>query len=158
MANSQQVQCANAIMSIIQNLTLPDNTRIFDTTAELNRCFMLPYFELSNIDYPCFIIHYNGIAPTDLGHNNVTNDIGYGVGVTLCDTGPMNYQDTRTDDRMWWIETVRTAFTDQRLPPITQVYRCRVERGKPGDPFWPQYEQVYTADIIRCYYRAARLG
>jgi hypothetical protein len=157
-ANSQQVQCANAVMSIIQNLTLPDNGRILNTSTGLNQCYLLPMFEVDNITKPCFIIHYASIPPIDIGHNNVTNDIGYGVGVVLVDAQPVNYQDTRNDDRMAWVETVRTAFTDQRLPPVTQVYRCKVERGMPFDPRWGQYEVVYTADIIRCYYRASRLN
>jgi hypothetical protein len=138
-------QCADAIVTVIQSLSLTGiessevtARKVARDAAQVRRGIQVA-FTTDSVG----------------GGTNERDDIGYGFIVTCCQGTSRG--DTDDLDRVTlWRQQIRRAFHNQRLSGVNEIYICTVS---PGDQFIPKELRKHndvSALYVRCWSREQR--
>lgn len=122
-------QCLDQVQTVIRALGLTDVQSASVVTKKL------PLERIKDIDslsYPVIIITPEQGSINPAAGDNVNDDIGYGVGVTLVDADNQERTlEANLNKYLLWLEKVRRAFHCKRLANVSSVNVCHVSPFPP---------------------------
>lgn len=152
--SSVHYQCLTAVQTTIQGLDL---TGIDDTAILVKKLPLARVIETEALSLPVILITPTQAVIDPSAGNNVFDDIGYGVLVSILYAD--NQESTceaNLDTVMLAKETISKAFRQQRLTGVSESIQCRIEERETFSASAYRENLLVSSLVIRAICRETR--